>query len=164
MKKILFTCFKPFGGRNINSSYEIIKQLNVNYQLVDVTYKEVQEFVNNIDDSYDYIILTGEAIKRDNLTIEQIAKNLVNGKDNDGVIKDNEQIVIGGIDLNTNFDIENDIEKSYDAGSYLCNYIYYKILNKFKNTNTKVTFIHFPNHEGKEQLLIKEMTELIMKL
>ncbi len=145
MKKIVVTYFEPFGGRTTNASKEVVSLLN-GFQIKElpVSWNRV---VENIDDllstNPDYLFLVGEAGSYKQITIERTAHNIANGKDNDGVIKNDEPIISGGVDLKTTFELSNMTYLISDnAGKYLCNYTYYQALLKAKNT--KALFIHLP--------------------
>ena len=145
MKKIVVTYFEPFGGRTTNASKEVVSLLN-GFQIKElpVSWNRV---VENIDDllsaNPDYLFLVGEAGSYRQITIERTAHNIANGKDNDGVIKNDEPIINGGADLKTTFEISAlPYSISDNAGKYLCNYTYYQALLKTKET--KVLFIHLP--------------------
>ena len=134
MKKIVVTYFEPFGGRTTNASKEVVSLLN-GFQIKElpVSWNRV---VENIDD-----LLSAGSYRQ--ITIERTAHNIANGKDNDGVIKNDEPIINGGVDLKTTFEISTlPYSISDNAGKYLCNYTYYQALLKTKET--KVLFIHLP--------------------
>ena len=160
--KILFTCFKPFGGREKNGSYEIVKNLGFDYVLLDVSFAEVDDFISKLDLDLDYLILVGEAIKREDITFEIRAKNIADGKDNKGVTKCAEKIKVDGKEyLYTNIKIPENFLISEDAGTYLCNYIYYSALDKFLTKKTNVIFIHLPDYCGKEEYLHGKMIDFL---
>lgn len=148
---IVLTGFEPFNNRSINASYEVISKIeNLRKYLLPVAFNKVEEKIDEIlKTNPDVLILTGEAASYNNMTLEKEAHNIAFGKDNDGVIKNDEIIKEDGKDTYiTNIDINNikdiDFNVSTSAGKYLCNYTYYLSLYKTQNTNTKVIFIHFP--------------------
>ena len=174
MNKILITCFEPFNNRSINASLEVVKRLNgLDYKLLPVGFDKIGKEIDLIAKlELDYLILCGEAQSYDNITIEKVAHNVANGKDNYGIIKNNEKIIDGDDLLYSNFDVDLkglNLNYSYDAGKYLCNYTYYLALNKLKDTKTKVVFIHFPfiiEEGGKFELdyLVSVMNEIIERI
>ena len=146
MSKVVITCFEPFGGRATNASKEVVSLLN-GYQIKElpVSWSKVpllldELFVNEPD----YLFLIGEAGSYKEITAEQVAHNISNGKDNEGVNKDNEAIIVGDKEVKTTlFDLSNiPYHISDNAGKYLCNYSYYLALSKAKTC--KVLFIHLP--------------------
>ena len=145
MNKTLVTYFEPFGGRTTNASKEVVSLLS-DYKTreLPVSWLKVESIIEEIlSNDLDYLFLIGEAGSYQEITVERTAHNICNGKDNYGVIKDNEPIANGPEELKTKFDL-SDIQYrvSDNAGKYLCNYTYYQALSKAKNT--KVVFVHLP--------------------
>ena len=95
MSKILITYFEPFGERTTNASKEVVslldgyirKELPVSWSKVPSILDEI--FINEPD----YLFLIGEAGSYKEITVERTAHNISNGKDNEGVNKDNEPII-----------------------------------------------------------------------
>ena len=106
---------------------------------------KAKEIIDTLEE-YRYIFMFGEAGSYKELTIEKCAHNISNGVDNVKEVRENSPILIdGAAELYTNIDFSSfneDIRFSEDAGKYLCNYSYYLVLNRFKNT--KALFIHVP--------------------
>lgn len=159
---IVFTAFEPFGGRDTNASLEVVKKMGYEYVMLPVSWDLVPNKVDQILlNDPKLVILCGEAAKYENVRIETIAHNICNGTDNYGVTRVEELIKydapeILGTNVNASFDdINTDIGD--DAGKYLCNYVYYLMLSKAKNT--KVIFIHYPLI--KEQGGNKELNDLV---
>lgn len=146
MSKILITYFEPFGERTTNASKEVVslldgyirKELPVSWSKVPSILDEI--FINEPD----YLFLIGEAGSYKEITVERTAHNISNGKDNEGVNRDNELILVGDKDIKTTlFDLSNlPYRISDNAGKYLCNYTYYLALSKVKTC--KVLFVHLP--------------------
>jgi pyroglutamyl-peptidase len=154
MKKILITAFKKFGNFEINSTEEILKNFVYNNNDI-IIYKDSFLYLKKQINIYhpDIIILTGMHKGATNIKLEQSAKNLLDFKipDNNGLLIKNKKILDNGLEcINTNFNIDDIlrkinnplVKKSNDAGSYLCNYIYYMSLNTFNDKD--ILFIHFP--------------------
>ncbi len=145
MKKIVVTYFEPFGGRITNASKGVVSLLNgFEIRELPVSWNRVSECITDIlSTDPDYLFLVGEAGSYKQITIERTAHNIADGKDNDGVIKSDEPITNGGVDLKTQFELsEMPYSISDNAGKYLCNYTYYQALLKTKET--KALFIHLP--------------------
>lgn len=150
MSNILVTYFEPFGGRTTNASKEVVsllsgyktKELPVSWSKIPTSLDEI--FINEPD----YLFLVGEAGSYKVISMEKIAHNICNGKDNDNVNKDNEPIIVGSPDeLTTLFDLSKlPYRISDNAGKYLCNYTYYLALSKARTC--KVLFVHLPYIEG----------------
>jgi len=171
--KILMTCFEPFGGFTSNSSYEALKRLNnleIDIINLPVSYPDAYVVFRQLIKEPDFIILLGMAATRERISIEDRAKNLLDFKIPDNhhqIIKqrkiaDEEQdILYSKVDidkmicyLNKNEDL---VYKSNDAGSYICNYIYFKVLQMF---DTPSIFIHIPNYQTDEDF---EKLEVFLK-
>lgn len=148
--KVLVSAFKPFNNCKNNYSEEVLKYIrNADKIVLDVIYDKSYEILSNNYNlnEYDLIIALGEARSRKVLTLETQSKNISSCslKDNSGVLKQNEQIIINGEEiLQTKVDISkinNIIELSTDAGKFVCNNIYYHLLYNYPN---KSLFIHIP--------------------
>ena len=174
MKSLLITGFEPFGGEEINPSWEAVCRLpdeingySVNKLLLPVVFgnaaEEAIKKANEIDP--DVIICIGQAGGRSAITPELVAINLRYAKipDNSGNQPIDEPIIVGGD--NALFStiparkIAAAIEAlgipsqlSYSAGSYVCNDLLYTLLMHFKGSKTRVGFIHVPycTEQGKE--------------
>ena len=166
MKKLLITGFEPFGGENINPSWDAVRALPDevgDYVLtklsIPVVYGEAAERVIEAADELlpDAIISVGQAGGRAAITPELVAINLRYAKtpDNKGNEPKDEAIINGGeaahfstipvrkiaeaIDL-----IGIPSQVSYSAGTYVCNDVLYTLLDKYKDKSVKVGFIHVP--------------------
>ena len=166
MKKLLITGFEPFGGENINPSWDAVRALPDEvgeYVLtklsIPVVYGEAAERVIEAADELlpDAIISVGQAGGRATITPELIAINLRYAKtpDNKGNEPKDEAIINGGeaahfstiparkiaeaIDL-----IGIPSQVSYSAGTYVCNDVLYTLLDKYKDKSVKIGFIHVP--------------------
>lgn len=166
MKKILITGFEPFGGEQINPSWNAVLRLPDHigdYQLtklcIPVVFGESAELVINKakELSPDVILCIGQAGGRRAITPEFLGINLRHATipDNKGNQPQDELIIIGGenalfstIPVRKLAQAINDSgvmsAVSYSAGVYVCNDVIYTLLAYFKNTQTKVGFIHVP--------------------
>ena len=146
MSKVVITYFEPFGGRATNASKEVVSLIN-GYQIKElpVSWSKIYSKLDEIlFDKPDYLFLIGEAGSYKEITIERTAHNISNGKDNEGVNKDNEPIIASDIEeKHTLFDLSKlSYRVSDNAGKYLCNYTYYLALSNAKKC--KVLFVHLP--------------------
>ena len=148
--KVLVTAFKPFGNKENNYSQEVIKYIeNVDKIVLDCCYDRCYlDLLNAYNlDKYDLIVSLGEARMRSVLTLETTAKNISSCSlaDNGGIIKKDEKIINNEIEkLNTLVDLSNlkdIVELSHDAGKFVCNNIYFHLLNNYPS---KSLFIHIP--------------------
>ena len=164
MKKILLTGFEPFGGSDINYSEEAVKLCsvpdNVDKALIpvgfEVSHRRVAELLEK--DSYDAVILVGQAGARDAVTVEKIGINWQQAgiPDNYGVMPLGEKLeedgpdgIFSKVDINALIKAMNEkgvgARISFSAGSYVCNALYYRTLLAFPGKET--VFIHLPAKE-----------------
>lgn len=166
MKKLLITGFEPFGGENINPSWEAVLRLpnaineyELKKLLVPVVFGEAASAVVAAakELSPDVILCIGQAGGRNSITPELVAINLRHAPipDNKGNQPKDEPIISGG--QNAYFStlparkIAEAIhatgtpsQVSYSAGAYVCNELLYTLLARFENSDTRVGFIHIP--------------------
>ena len=170
MKNLLITGFEPFGGEIINPSWDAVCRLpdvigdyKLTKLLIPVVFGESTRRVIDLAraTSPDAILCIGQAGGRDAITPEMVGINLRYAKipDNSGNEPRDEKILNDG--ENAYFTtlparkIAEEISKkgiaskvSYSAGAYVCNDVIYSLLAEFKETNTRVGFIHVPySHE-----------------
>lgn len=166
MKKILITGFEPFGGEQINPSWEAVFRLPDQigeYALVKLCIpvafgeaaKKVIEKANEI--CPEAILCVGQAGGRNAITPELVAINLRHASipDNNGNQPKDEPILSSGnmayfstlpvrkiADALTASALTSQV--SYSAGAYVCNDLLYTLLSRYENTATKIGFIHVP--------------------
>ena len=139
--KILFTCFNGFN----NTSKVIIDKINNDKLLFNNSYKEIDNQLVNINvEDYELIIMLG---LRNNL--KRSIRLEVNSLLNDELVTTN----ISYCNVKKYFN-DNGISCIVNdkPTNYLCNYAYYKVLQKNKNT----IFIHVPKLKN-----IKDLDKLI---
>lgn len=166
--KILVTGFTPFGGEKINPSYEAVKLLPKFVDNNPIITLEVPTVFDKCDivlkaaiikHNPDVVICVGQAGGKTGLAIEKVAINIAEGRipDNEGNQPDDMTIEPNGenayfASIPTKAIVKhltyNGIPAfmSYSAGTYVCNFLMYKLLymidNEFKNI--KGGFIHVP--------------------
>lgn len=172
MKKILLTCFKPFGGEKINPSEEAVGLVKaplgceLKRVCLPVSWREAREHLFDTIDSFspDVVIMTGQAGGSSSIRVERVAINLC------GAIKDEDGFYPGMSKLPAELPIregapaayfstvdckriqkalkEENIpaELSYSAGAYICNCALFSALDKFacEGKNATAGFIHLP--------------------
>jgi pyrrolidone-carboxylate peptidase len=167
---ILLTAFGPFRNFNINPSDEImtllLEKLKNHFpdiifysQVLDVSYNSVDSYLESVDQHYEFIFHMGVATNNDKIRIEFWPKNFVKGTDiaqvtKEGMIDSNNLGFLKADNLITEKCIEfikssTWMKDSYDAGNYLCNYIFYKSMKMFKTS--KVLFFHVSDFVNNEQ-------------
>ncbi len=105
----------------------------------------------------DAILCIGQAGGRGAITPELVGINLRNASipDNNGYQPKDESIVEGGecayfstLPVRRIADAISDAgmpsHVSYSAGAYVCNDVLYTLLSRYKNTETRIGFIHIP--------------------
>ena len=166
MKKLLITGFEPFGGEQINPSWEAVALLpdkigeyTLTKLCIPVVFGEAAKHVIEKADKLrpNIIIAIGQAGGRNAITPELVAINLRHASipDNNGNQPKDDPIVLGG---NTAYFSTLPVRKiadaitasglpslvSYSAGAYVCNDLLYILLAHYENTATRVGFIHVP--------------------
>jgi pyroglutamyl-peptidase len=193
MKKLLITGFEPFGGGQINSSWEAVRQLPAEigeYTLtklrIPVVFGEGAKTVLRAADelSPDVIICIGQEGGSDAVTPEFVGINLRHGPipDNAGYQPTDEPIKADGENAYFSTLPVRKIVKaikaakipskvSYSAGAYVCNDVLYTLLDRYQGTKTRVGFIHLPysaeqnkTPSMKQEDLIKALTIAIEHL
>ncbi len=180
--KILLTAFGPFHNYVENPSQMVLNEIidqnkfkNIlEFETIDVSYSAVNNFVESINNNFDLIIHMGVASDNDLIRFETLAQNLSTGKDIRN-IELNSQIINSNVSqLETNFPLsllKNVIEKfpsdicfSKDAGTYLCNYVYFKSLFNFQH-KTNVLFVHIADFIKNESALnLNQQVEILNEL
>lgn len=182
---ILLTGFEPFNNRKRNNSWEIVK-LFINHSEIDcvevpVSFTRADKVIIDklCQKGYDLILMIGEtSASSDKIRLERVALNLMDASipDNDNVLADEIPIDITNLpSIFTNFPIKSiysnlkregyPVKLSNSAGTFVCNCLYFKILNyvQKKNLKNKVLFIHVPSSTDTVSLddIQKTVTKLI---
>lgn len=166
MKKILITGFEPFGGEQINPSWEAVSRLpNVinEYEIIKlcipVLFEDAAKVVISKAEqiSPNVIMCVGQAGGRDAITPELVGINLRNASipDNAGNQPNDEPIISGGDCAffstlpvrkmaQSIHDAGINAHISYSAGAYVCNDVLYTLLAHFSQSEIKIAFIHVP--------------------
>ena len=174
MKKLLITGFDPFGGEEINPSWEAVKRLpdevgeySLTKVQLPVVFGDAAEKVIDVAEKLqpNAILCIGQAGGRAEITPEFVGINHRYAKipDNNGNQPKDEPVVNGGraayfstlpVRIMTEA-IESrgiPVKLSSSAGAYVCNDLLYSLLYRFDGTSTCVAFIHVPysKEQGKE--------------
>lgn len=167
MKKVLLSGFGPFLKIKNNPSEDIVKILAANFNLqfiiLPVVFGEAFEVLKRKcqEENPDVVLMFGVAATRSTICFERIGLNWVESKNPDVTMK---TPVSGKIDskqelaLMSSFNLENlisqydlnerkQIEVSYSAGAYVCNDLYFRMLNE-KHISADKLFIHIPPFES----------------
>lgn len=160
--RILFSGFEPFGGDKINSSWECVSSLpqqigsaQIEKALLPVDFiKSFSALHKSVEQTNpDLILLTGQAGKREKITLEKLAINYAREALGISPPKQNGFLIAeeGSAAIFSSCPVEKLLESlvsqklpvalSLSAGSFVCNALYYQALNKLK---TPCLFIHLP--------------------
>ena len=169
VKKVLLTGFEPFGGSDINSSWETAvrvgklspKGVIVETMQLPVSFKCAGEAIRKTlrEKQPNILVMLGQRGKGVSIDIERIAINLMDSvnPDNDGCQPQEQAIVKGGepayfsnlpVKALRDVLLQKSIPArvSNTAGLYVCNNTYYNALDEIrgKQLSTKVVFVHLP--------------------
>ena len=186
MKKLLITGFEPFGGEEINPSWDAVSQLPSKvgeYALtklrIPVVFGEAAKCILDTADKIypDVILCIGQAGGRNAITPELVGINLRHASipDNNGLQPIDEPILSGG--ENAHFstlpvrkmaaainDMGIPSQVSYSAGAYVCNDVLYTLLSHFQNSNTRVGFIHVPYSTDQQKTPAMDIADIVKGL
>ena len=185
--RILITGFEPFGGSDINSSWETavrVGQLapgdvNLKVRQLPVSFLQAGEAVRKIlnNDRPDVLIMLGQRGTGQSIDIERIAVNLMDSAkpDNDGFCPQEQQITTDcEIAYFSNLPVKAlrdqlllkkiPAKVSNSAGLYVCNCTYFNALNEIykQDLPTKAVFIHLPKIS--KDFPLEYLTESVMTL
>lgn len=166
MKQLLITGFEPFGGEEINPSWEAVCRLpdeisgySLTKMCVPVVFGDAAEIVLREAQKIcpDVILCIGQAGGRSAITPELVGINLRHATipDNIGNQPKDQPIIAGDarayfstLPVRKMAEAVNAVgvpaHVSYSAGAYVCNDLLYTLLSKFENSKTRVGFIHIP--------------------
>ena len=170
MDQVLITCFEPFGGRSSNASSEAVSLLpptvgpfELHKLCLPVAFRNaVDRAIAAIDElSPAAVVCVGEAAGRTAITPEKVALNLRTARipDNAGFQPIDEPVVEGGENaLFSTLPVRKmteaisaagiPAEVSYTAGTYVCNDLFYLVLDHLKGSGVPAGFIHVPADGG----------------
>lgn len=185
MKKLLITGFDPFGGGEINPSWEAVKLLPDrvgDYLLckrqIPTVFGLAGERVQAEAELLlpEVILCVGQAGGRSAVTVERVAINVRTASiaDNEGNRPVEESIISDGADgIFSTLPVVKMVEAiknagcpaaiSNTAGSFVCNELLYTLLHRYKGTQTRVGFIHVPYlpQQGEPSLSLEEITRAL---
>ncbi|MBR2384098.1 MAG: pyroglutamyl-peptidase I [Clostridia bacterium] len=166
MKKLLITGFEPFGGQNINPSWQSVLALENQIGDCQLTKLEIPTAFKRGADCVlkkakeinpDVIICVGQAGGRNAVTLEVVAINLMDANipDNLGykpintpILEDGENAYFSNLPIREMVEAINregvPSKLSYSAGAFVCNEVLYTLLHEYNGTCVKVGFIHVP--------------------
>lgn len=151
---VLVTAFEAFGYREENVSQKVLELLpdeiageKVEKLLLPVSFRRAPEVILDAVERLRprLVVAMGEARSRKKVSIERRAVNeqLAKNPDNDGDKPQGREVVKGGVkELFTEVDVDEieGIVVSDDAGRYVCNTVYYRLLA----AGVRCVFLHLP--------------------
>lgn len=172
MKKILVTGFEPFLGQNINPSMMLAKALRDRFDvlILPVSFEKSWSILRQQlgAGTYDFVLMLGQAGGRGKISLEQVALNFLDSKyaDEEGqkftghpISDSGPEAFISKLPLSKwaeELALEgHNIERSLSAGSYVCNYVYYRVQD-FQKEKDKSLFVHFPYLPEQTQIMSQQ--------
>ena len=162
MRKILITGFEAFGNSTLNPSAEIVLALSgerIMTAILPVVFGKSAQMLRGLIDEYDpdFVLCLGQAEGRKALTLERVAINLEDTRiaDNSGIIVTERPVNKEGPDAYfSTLPIKLMTEAinaagvpstiSLNAGTFVCNHVFYSLQDYVKATSIKSGFMHVP--------------------
>lgn len=176
-ERTLVTGFGQFPGVQANPSALLAEGCGRPFHLLDVSYRGVREFLNRLDPSrFDRLLLLGVASSTLKCRIELFARNLIGTTaDIHGEapgpceIANGAPRVLGGTLWDNTKLLDADhiadhplLLHSFSAGTYLCNYIYFEALMRFRDK--RVGFLHVPDESDMPLELQQEAVAEVLRI
>lgn len=182
MKKLLITGFAPFGGGDVNPSWQAVRNLPDqvgNFALckleIPTVFGDAAAMVRETAAQFgaDVILCVGMAAGRDAVTPERIAVNIRDARipDNAGnqprgefVAEDGPAAYFATVPVENMAQAIRDAgirsTVSNSAGAYVCNDVMYTLLHHFAGSDVKVGFIHVPQlpEQGAPSMPLEQIT------
>jgi pyroglutamyl-peptidase len=189
--RVLLTGFEPFGGSDINSSWETASQIGqhtisgVDIEVVrlPVSFIGSGKLIRKLLQTHkpDVLVMLGQRGKGQSVDIERIAINMMDSvnPDNDGycphelpIVKNGSNAYFSNVSVKT---LKNALENanipskvSNSAGLYVCNCTYYHALSEIfdKELPTKAVFVHLPklSDDFTIELLVESIKKIIEEI
>ncbi|HWP31035.1 MAG TPA: hypothetical protein VNK96_04825 [Fimbriimonadales bacterium] len=172
MDKIFLSGFGPFKGFDVNPSEVLVCSIDKKDSVVlPVSFDAVDAFLQDgFVKRFDAWLMIGVMSKGERFRLERTAKNWVCGEpDVRGVIRGEKRIdndapeILHGSLFQKGFRSCRSWTLSDDAGAYLCNYLYFRALQKYPNF--PIGFLHVPAFQIlDENTQIRILKRLLKKL
>lgn len=166
MKKILLTAFEPFGGEVLNPALEIAKILatrsldvEIRTATVPVTFRDAAQTVLDAlsRESFDAVVMLGQAGGRNTVTVERIAINIDDARipDNIGhqpidhlILPDGPAAIFATLPIKKMVSAMQEAgvpaSVSNSAGTFVCNHLMYRVLHHLCESGIPAGFVHVP--------------------
>ena len=183
--KVLVSGFTTFHTHTENSSQVIaellgktkIPELEIQTVILPVAFSNAFDVLKVEIDNFnpDYVICLGLAHKRESISLEKVAINLIHCDiaDNEGILQKDLAILEKGpaayfstLPLNSLIEVETAFptKLSFSAGAYVCNYVMYRLLDYLNGTDVKGGFVHLPELHGNKGKVHDSLVKLIQGL
>lgn len=166
--KMMITSFGPFHDFGVNPSNQVMEALRtklgdgsasgqtVVFETIDVSWAEVDHFIQrHTGQPFDVFIHLGVATGSSHMRIETTGRNAAAGRDVRDVEPASSSILESGSDIVAPLPYTDlrefvlnhpEVVLSDNAGSYLCNYVYFKSLHAH-GADAQVLFIHIADNK-----------------
>ena len=153
-RRTFVTGFRPWAAFTVNPSELLAESCGRPFERLEVSFAAVDEFLDRIaaaEGAFDRLLMLGLNGGGTTVRLEWTARNHVgDGADVGGAVRGPGPIEPGGPPTlpTTLFDASPPLAlfaTSDDAGSYLCNYVYYRALRRLPHK--RVGFVHVPPPE-----------------
>jgi len=172
MARIFLSGFGPFQGFEINPSEVLVRSIRrKDFVVLPVSFDAVDAFLQDgFVKRFDAWLMMGAMSNGERFHLERSAKNRVGRQpDIQGVIRGercidaNAPAVLHGSLFQKGFRSCNSWSLSDDAGTYLCNYLYFRAIQKYPHLLTG--FLHVPPFEKlNENTQVRILQRLLRKL
>ena len=186
MKKLLITGFAPFGGGDINPSWQAVQALPTwvgEFELYKMELPTVfgeapaQVIAKAAEIGADVVLSVGQAGGRDAVTPERIAVNIRDARiaDNAGnqpkgefVAPDGPAAYFATVPVEKMAQAIRDRQiratVSNSAGAFVCNDVMYSLLHHFAGTPVRAGFIHVPYipEQGQPNMPLEQTVEALI--
>ncbi len=168
--RTLVTGFGPFGSIASNPSSQLAAECGRPFQILEVSYAAVDQFLSELPaESFDLLVMLGVAGQSQRMRFEMVARNWV------GTTPDVRGVILGPGPINPTappkfcispplaLPMSESWEYSFDAGDYLCNYIFFRAMHRFPAK--QIHFIHVPPFEVvSPEIQLAELSRLLERL
>jgi pyroglutamyl-peptidase len=158
--RILVTGFEAFGGRDSNSSAAVVEALagEVEAAILPVAYARAADALREAVASVEpeLVVCFGQADGRVGVTVERVALNLDDAEraDNEGVVSAQPIRSGGPAAYWSRLPVDEIVAalraaaipaaSSRDAGGYLCNHVFYSLMDLLADGDVPAGFVHLP--------------------
>ena len=142
---MLVTAFGPFGPYKVNPGAVVARAVFGNtVEVLSVSFEAVDAFIESFPQNENQLLMFGVSGRAKNVQIERNSSDRIEElADISGVSRPRQNADVKCGTLLEHIEGTNLWDISEDAGSYLCNYIYYQACTHLKHVNSG--FIHVPD-------------------